>query len=92
MRTYDGYKIFSDRNVNTGQLDLRYVQLTGNSSTAIFNNGLTVSGTFISNASGVFLNGINVSGDFFLNGQRFIIPSIGSTYDPESDSENATEE
>lgn len=92
MRTYDGYKIFTDRNVNTGQLDLRYVQLTGNSSTAIFNNGLTVSGAFISNVSGIFLNGINVSGDFYLNGQKFIIPSIGSTFDPENDSQNAIEE
>lgn len=84
MRTYYGYQVFTDRNVNTGQLDLRYVRITGNSATPVFNNGLNVSGSFVSNATGVFLNSIIVSGDFILNGQKLIIPTVGQAFDPSS--------
>lgn len=82
MRTFYGYQVFTDRYVNTGQLDLRYLRLSGNNQRAVFNSGIVVSGNFISNGSGIFLNGINVSGDFYLNGQKLIIPSVGITYFP----------
>jgi len=87
MRTFYGYQVFTDRNVNTGQLDLRYIRLSGNDNTAVFNNGMTVSGNFISNGSGIFLNGINVSGDFYLNGEKLIIPTVAPTYIPDNNSE-----
>lgn len=88
MRTYYGYQVFTDRNVNTGQLDQRYLRLSGSNSTAVFNNGIVVDGNFISNGSGIFLNGINVSGDFYLNGQKLIIPTVGATYIPDENSED----
>lgn len=40
MRTFNGLQIFTEQLTNSGQLDLRYVQLTGSNNVININNGL----------------------------------------------------
>lgn len=82
MRNYFGYGQFTNTSLNTGQLDLRYVRITGNDSSPNFNQGLTVSGLFTVNSSGIFNNGLVISGGLILNGRQILITSSGEVYSP----------
>jgi hypothetical protein len=42
MRTFNGLQIFTEQLTNTGQLDLRYVRLTGSNTFININNGLII--------------------------------------------------
>jgi hypothetical protein len=44
MRTFSGLKIFTPQNINTGQLDIQYIKLSGNNSIANFNAGIRIAG------------------------------------------------
>jgi hypothetical protein len=43
MRTFNGLQIFTEQLTNSGQLDLRYVRISGNNSTPNFNLNLRLS-------------------------------------------------
>ena len=83
MRTFNGLQIFTEQLTNSGQLDLRYVRITGNNSIVNLNQGAIVTGQNLTvNSSGIFNNGISVNGSFFLNGQQVLISSAGTLFSP----------
>jgi hypothetical protein len=42
MRTFNGLQIFTEQLTNSGQLDLRYVRITGNTSEVNLNAGVRI--------------------------------------------------
>lgn len=83
MRTFNGLQIFTQQLTNSGQLDLRYVRITGNNSIVNLNQGAIVTGQNLTvNSSGIFNNGISVNGNFLLNGQQVLISSAGTLFSP----------
>jgi hypothetical protein len=83
MRTFNGLQIFTEQLTNSGQLDLRYVRITGNNSIVNLNQGAIVTGQNLTvNSSGIFNNGISVNGNFLLNGQQVLISSAGTLFSP----------
>lgn len=83
MRTFNGLQIFTEQLTNSGQLDLRYVRITGNNSIVNLNQGAIVTGQNLTvNSSGIFNNGISVNGIFLLNGQQVLISSAGALFSP----------
>jgi len=83
MRTFNGLQIFTEQLTNSGQLDLRYVRITGNNSIVNLNQGAIVTGQNLTvNSSGIFNNGISVNGNFFLNGRQVLISSAGALFSP----------
>ena len=83
MRTFNGLQIFTEQLTNSGQLDLRYVRITGNNSIVNLNQGAIITGQSLTvNSSGIFNNGISVNGNFILNGQQVLISSAGSLFSP----------
>jgi hypothetical protein len=83
MRTFNGLQIFTEQLTNSGQLDLRYVRITGNDSRVNLNQGAIVTGQSLTvNSSGIFNNGISVNGNFILNGQQVLISSAGTLFSP----------
>jgi hypothetical protein len=42
MKTFRGLNIFTPQNINTGELDIQYIKLSGNNSTANFNAGIRI--------------------------------------------------
>jgi hypothetical protein len=62
-------------------LDLRYVQFTGNNQRINLNNGLTVSGSpLIVASSGIFESGLSIEGDLILNGKKVIVQAEATPF------------
>ena len=62
MRTFNGLQIFTEQLTNSGQLDLRYVRISGNDQPAnIYLGNLTQDYAFYSNTNFNIINSFNVS-------------------------------
>jgi hypothetical protein len=62
MRTFNGLQIFTNQLTNSGQLDLRYVRISGNNIPAnIYLGNLTQDYAFYSNTNFNIINSFNVS-------------------------------
>jgi len=62
MRTFNGLQIFTEQLTNSGQLDLRYVRISGNDQPAnIFLANLSQDYDFYSNSNFNIINSFNVS-------------------------------
>lgn len=44
MKTFSGLKVFTNPNYNTGQLDVRYIKISGGNDFTTFNNGIRIGG------------------------------------------------
>jgi len=91
MRTFNGLQIFTDQLTNTGQLDLRYIQLTGNQEVVgekYFSSGVRIQKNY--SPTGEYSPGISgqikwdnqyiyvcVSGDG-TNGRWLVSPLVGN--------------
>lgn len=61
MRTFNGLQIFTEQLTNSGQLDLRYVRITGNGQSAnIYLNNLTQTYDFHKNTNFNITNSTNI--------------------------------
>jgi hypothetical protein len=62
MRTFNGLQIFTEQLTNSGQLDLRYVRISGNNEGAnlIFGNNIQSNYSFYSDTNFNITNNINI--------------------------------
>jgi hypothetical protein len=78
MRTFNGLQIFTEQLTNSGQLDLRYVRITGNDQPAnlIFGDNIQSNYSFYSDTNFTAVDNINI---FYSTGNAFytgFLPNI----------------
>lgn len=78
MRTFNGLQIFTEQLTNSGQLDLRYVRISGNSAVPNLNAGVRIGGYNIPSSN----SSIGFSGQLAWDQSHFYIcvDGDGATY------------